>query len=142
MCTGLLAICICNHYRVMNWATRCAENCRYPNNRLQRVDFQCSECDALDQRILELEIAAEARVREAAHETNRTGAWAQRRTWMIHSEVEREALRRMLVAEQTEKEKVIAAELEKAVDKLVEEWRARMDDMLVRPQERRYEMQL
>ena len=77
MCTGLLAACICNHYQVLRWTTRCAENCLFPSNHLQRVDFQCGGCDALDQEILELEMAAQARVREAARETNRAGAWAQ-----------------------------------------------------------------
>lgn len=131
MCTGLLAICICNHYQVLRWATRCGENCLLPSKRLQRVDFQCSGCDALDQEILELGIAAQARVRDAAKETNAKGAWMQRRSRMWFSEAEREALRRMSVAEQTEKEKAIEEELERDVQRAVEEWRARMEPLMV-----------
>jgi hypothetical protein len=135
MCTGLLAACICNHYQVLRWTTRCAENCLFPSNHLQRVDFQCSGCDALDQEILELEIAAQARVREAARETNRAGAWAQRRSRMRMSEAEMEALRRMLVAEQTGKEKVIKGELERDMQRAVVEWRVRMEGARVRPED-------
>jgi len=127
MCTGLLAACTCSHYQVLHWTTRCAKNCLFPSNHLQRVDFQCGDCDALDQEILQLEIAAQARVREAARETNRVGAWEQRRSWMRFSEAEMEALRRMLVAEQEEKERVIKGELERDVQRVVEEWRVRME---------------
>jgi hypothetical protein len=140
MCTGLLARCICNHYQVLRWTTRCSENCLFPSNRLQRVDFQCSGCDAFDQEILELEIAAQARVRDAAAETNKAGAWAQRRSWMRLSDAEKEALRHMAVAEQTEKEKVIAGELERDVGKVVEKWRVRLELVLVRPEDRRNEI--
>ena len=137
MCTGLLASCICNHYQVLRWTTRCAENCLFPCNHLQRVDFQCSGCDALDQEILELEIAAQARVRDAARETNRVGAWEQRRSWMRLSEAQMEALRRLLVAEQTAKEMVIKRDLERDVQRAVEEWRVRMEGARVRPEDRR-----
>lgn len=135
MCTGLLAACTCNHYQVLRWTTRCADQCLFPSNHLQRVDFQCSGCDALDQEILELEIAAQARVREAAREINRMSAWVQRRSWMRMSEAEVEALRRMSVAEQTEKEMIIKGELERDVERVVEEWRARMEGARVHPED-------
>lgn len=57
------------------------------------------------------------------------------------SEAEREALRRMLVAEQIEKEKIIAGELERNVERVVEEWRVRMEGARVCPEDRRDEMQ-
>jgi len=56
------------------------------------------------------------------------------------SDAEKEALRYMAVAEQTEKEKVIAGELERDVGKVVEKWRVRLELVLVRPEDRRNEI--
>jgi hypothetical protein len=85
---------------------------------------------------LELEIEARVRVREAARETNRVGAWEQRRSGVRMSETEREALRGMLTTEQLEKEKVIAGELERDVERVIEEWRVRLQPARVRREDR------
>lgn len=51
------------------------------------------------------------------------------------SEAEAEALRRMLVAEQTGKEKAIKGELERDMQRAVVEWRVRMERARVRPED-------
>jgi hypothetical protein len=71
MCTGILAICICSHRQVQRWTTRCAKQCRFPSNHIQYVSFQCSECDILDQSLLQLSISKSSRLkacREATEE--------------------------------------------------------------------------
>lgn len=74
MCSGLRASCICGHYSVLKYTFRCSSLCNIPAGPVQRVDFQCSSCDARDQEILELNIETSIKMRKIGEQFNEAEA--------------------------------------------------------------------